>query len=146
VSFTLELPGHGMTVAVTNHALERYAERVRPHLDGFKRLHADMVRLVAVCGHTSSQAPAWAVPFNGEEPDDVERFYVHCGDICLLVKASPPGSRLPGAVVTVFAKGGLGETARAHRNRNRAARTWGRTHKDRNVPRRHVSSPQPTLE
>jgi hypothetical protein len=147
VSFTLELPGAGVTVAVTNHALERYCERVRPHLDGLKRLHADMVRLAATCGATSPQRPDWATwDWNGGD-DEIGRLYVHCGDICLVVKQSPPGSRLPGAVVTVLARGHMSEIARRDRNRYRAARTWRKTRQGgQKMPRRHVHSPEPTLE
>jgi hypothetical protein len=147
VSFTLELPGAGMTVAVTFHALERYGERVRPHEERPAKLHEDMVRLAGVCGVTSSELPLWARGWDQELGDDVERCYVHCGDVCLVVKRSPEGSRLPGAVVTVLAKGHMGELARAHRNGRRAGRTWARVHeKKRKVPRRHVSSRKPILE
>jgi hypothetical protein len=146
-TYRLELPGMKTDVAVTPHALERYSERVRPAETRYGRLHEDMVRLVAACGHTSSEPPVWAneEDWNLEQPR--ERIYVHCGDVALVVQHSPEGSRLPGAVVTVLVRGGISETARAKRNAHRGSRTWRKTHKDREkMPRRHVSSRQPILE
>jgi hypothetical protein len=142
VTFVLELPGG--PVAVTNHALERYGERVRPHLAGLKRLHADMARLVGVCGCVQDDPPAWVKDDWDREGEREGRFVV-CGDICLVLQLSPEGSRYPSAVVTVLAKGHMGDVARAKRNSRRAARTW-RNGKKVKLPRRRVNSANPILE
>jgi hypothetical protein len=144
VTFVLELPDG--PVAVTNHALERYGERVRPYLDGLRRLHADMVRLVGVCAVVQDDPPAW-VKDDWDREGKRERRFVVCGDICLVLQLSPEGSRYPAAIVTVLAKGHMGDAARAKRNDRRAARTWRKTRQGAvKMPRRHVHSPEPTLE
>jgi hypothetical protein len=142
VTFVLELPGG--PVAVTNHALERYGERVRPHMAGYRRLHADMVRLVGVCGSVQADPPAW-VKDDRDREGEREGCFVACGDICLVVQESPEGSRFPAAVTTVLARGHMGDVARAKRNSRRAARTW-RNGKKVKLPRRRVNSANPILE
>jgi hypothetical protein len=145
MTFTLKLPGRRMVAAVTPHALVRYGERVRPHLIDREALHKDLCRVVEVCGSTSAAPPDWSNEnWDGDTREDGDLF-VHCGDICLVVRQSPPGSRLPGAVVTVLTRGGMSDVARSKRNSSRAARTW-RNGKKSKMPRRHVQSPEPTLE
>ncbi len=143
--WNLTLPGLELRAAVTPHALERYRQRVRPHIETRSKLHADLLRVVEVCGHTSPLPPDWA-NWEWEEGSGSDGdLFVHCGDICLVVRQSPEGSRFPAAVVTVLTRGGMSDLARAKRNSSRASRTW-RPSKKQKMPRRHVHSPQPTLE
>jgi hypothetical protein len=137
MTWTLQLPGLQMTVAVTPHALARYGERVRPHLEGNERaLHNDLARVVRACGMTTPLAPEWANnDWNDNQPRESDLF-VHCGDICLVVRQSSAGSRHPGAVVTALTRGGISEIARAKRNGHRSRKTWKARKKDSGDNRR----------
>lgn len=146
---TLILPGLGIHCAVSDHALKRYGERVRPHLAGDRdALRADMRRLVDVCGLTSPLAPSWVRNDWIKEAVDSD-LWVHCGDVALAVSASE--GLCPYVVTTVMAKGSISDVARSKRNLYRSGRTYRKRkakHNDRKAPRRmpprHVNLPDPT--
>jgi hypothetical protein len=142
----LRLPGLGVRCAVTDHALERYAQRVRPHLEGDQdALWADLRRLVEACGTTSPKRPEWVREdwTRGEVRDS--DLWVHCGDVALVVGES--AGRCPAVMTTVLCRGGISEIARAGRNKRRSARTYRKgkaKHDARKAPRRSVDLPEPT--
>jgi hypothetical protein len=117
----------GRRAHMTLHAIERYRDRVRPHLNSYEKIHADAQRLVEVCGLLADEPPAW---INGaweaeREMDTEPRGWLICGDICfpLAEDRERPG-RL--AALTVLTKGGISDEARLSRNRRRSARTHGK--------------------
>jgi hypothetical protein len=134
----LTLPG-GLRVAVSHHALERYAERIRPHLAGDRdALFADLARLVAACGSVSHERPAW---INDDWTVDTGAartlFWLDCGDIALPLGASVGSERL--LATTVLTRGGISDVARRNRNRQRSSRTRG----DRMAKRRRPGEGRP---
>src|SRR5215218_4992001 len=101
MSRVLRLPGLGARCAVTDHALERYARRVRPHLEGDEpALLADLLRLVEVCGVTSPLRPDWVREDWTTGEVNESDLWIHCGDIALAVAESIGGC--PYAVTTVL--------------------------------------------
>jgi hypothetical protein len=125
LSRILRLPGTDIRAGISDHALERYAQRVRPHLEEPDELAADLSRLVKAHGTTYRVAPEW-VPPDWPNPDDL---WVHCGDVALVVAPSTGGC--PKVVTTVLAKGGISDANRARRNGARSARTHGRRKRGR---------------
>lgn len=121
----LTLPG-GLRVAVSHHALERYAERVRPHLEGDRdALFADLGRLVATCGTVGHERPDWV---NDDWTVDTGAlrtlFWLDCGDIALPLGETAGRERL--LATTLLTRGGISDVARRGRNLKRSSRTHGR--------------------
>ena len=102
-----------VNVRVTNHAVERYMERVRPGLD-FKRAKAELIHLVGQFGEERPR-PEW-MSMKAQEPD----VWVAVGDDVWL----PCERRGDGRLVahTVLAQGCLSAEARARRNADRRRR------------------------
>jgi hypothetical protein len=126
----LTLPG-GQRAAVSHHALERYAERVRPHLDGDRdALFADLARLVAACGTVSHDRPPW---INDDWTVDTGAartlFWLDCGDVALPLCGTTGGERL--LATTLLTRGGISDVARRGRNLKRSSKTHGRRLKNR---------------
>jgi hypothetical protein len=127
----LTLPG-GQRAAVSHHALERYAERVRPHLDGDRdALFADLARLVAACGTVGHERPAWVsrdwITDDGMGP--VPMLWLDCGDIAVPLHGSTGRERL--LATTLLTRGGISDVARRGRNLKRSSKTHGRRLKNR---------------
>ena len=118
--FPLQTPG-GFIVHMTDHAIARYRERVRPHLDDDLAVYRDAQRLVNVCGMLETETPAWAGCLDGSEPE----MWLVCGDVAFVCALD---RRRPGVMValTVVTRGGISDEARQARNRKRSARTWAR--------------------
>jgi hypothetical protein len=121
------LPVDGRRVWMTLHAIERYRDRVRPHLNSYDAIAADAARLAGVCGVLADRSPAWV---NGtweaeREMDTEPRGWLVCGDICMPLAED---REKPGKLValTVLTKGGISDEARLSRNRRRSARTHGK--------------------
>lgn len=114
----------GRRAYMTDHAVARYRERVRPHLDSDEAAHADARRLVERVGELADEAPAWV---NGNWKAELETKacgWVHCGDICMPLaddREKPGTGRL--VVLTVLTRGGISDETRASRNKRRASRT-----------------------
>jgi hypothetical protein len=128
MSRILRLPGTDIRAGISDHALERYAERVRPGLIGAVSagtIAADLRRLVDAHGTTHRHPPDW-VPPDWPSPEDL---WVHCGDVALVVAPSTGGC--PKVVTTVLARGGISDANRARRNGARSARTHGRRKRGR---------------
>jgi hypothetical protein len=128
------LPGGGRA-AVSHHALQRYAERVRPHLDGDRdALFADLQRVVAACGTVSSHRPAWTnLDWTADVADDLGVLcWLDCGDIALPLCGTAGGERL--LATTLLTRGGISDVARRRRNRRRSSRTWGARKGNRHGP------------
>jgi hypothetical protein len=120
----LALPG-GLRVAVSHHALERYAERVRPHLAGDRdALFADLGRLALSCGSVSPDRPEWVHDdWTVDTGASRTLWWLHCGDIALPLGESVGQERL--LATTLLTRGGISDAARRGRNRKRSTRTWG---------------------
>jgi hypothetical protein len=121
------LPVDGRRVWMTLHAIERYGDRVRPHLNSYEKIHADAQRLVEVCGLLADGPPAW---INGtweaeREMDTEPRGWLVCGDICfpLAEDREKPGKLV---ALTVLTRGGISDETRLTRNRRRAHRTYAK--------------------
>ena len=123
------LPAPGRRVYMTDHALERYRDRVRPHLEDDVALHRDAYRLVEVCGVLTERAPEWANLQYTDEPNEPDAWLV-CGDVAfvLAVDRQRP-SRL--VALTVITRGGISELARTNRNRRRSQRTHAKRRRNK---------------
>lgn len=106
-----------MIVRVTNHAVERYQERVRPALDR-QGAFDELVRLLRAAGDVVEDLPVWA---HHTEDDDVKFDAVAMlgPDIAAPCHLTQGGYLL---AVTVIARGWLPDGARQHRNRVHRAR------------------------
>jgi hypothetical protein len=121
------LPVDGRRVWMTLHAIERYRDRVRPHLNSYDAIAADAARLAGVCGVLADRSPAWV---NGtweaeREMDTEPRGWLVCGDICMPLAED---REKPGKLValTVLTRGGISDETRLTRNRRRAHRTYAK--------------------
>jgi hypothetical protein len=134
----LTLPG-GQRAAVSHHALERYAERVRPHLAGDRdALFADLGRLALSCGSVSPDRPEWVRDdWTVDAGASRTLWWLHCGDIALPLGESVGQERL--LATTLLARGGISDVARRNRNRQRSSRTRG----DRMAKRRRPGEGRP---
>jgi hypothetical protein len=126
----LTLPGE-LRAAVSHHALQRYAERIRPHLDGDRdALFADLERLVATCGALNPDRPAWVHDdWTVETGPERALFWLDCGDVVLPLCGTTGGERL--LATTLLTRGGISDVARRGRNLKRSSRTHGRRLKNR---------------
>ena len=105
------------------HAIERYRDRVKPHLT-FEEANAELRRLLRHAT-ISSQRPGWT----HDKHEDAT--YAALSDGIVLVVLSDQYAA--GVAVTCLTRGGVGDEARAKRNRRRPRRTvfGGRSRKDR---------------
>ena len=105
------------------HAIERYRDRVKPDLT-FEEANAELRRLLR---HATvvSERPSWS---NDKHEDAT---YAVLSDGIVLVVLSDRYAA--GIAVTCLTRGGVGDEARAKRNRRRPRRTvfGGRSRKDR---------------
>jgi hypothetical protein len=116
------LPVEGRRVFMTLHALERYGERVRPHLSAYAQIHQDAARLVECAGVLSDTAPDWVNESWYRDNDTDPRGWLICGDVCFpLAEDREKRGRL--VALTTFTRGGISEAARSARNRRRSLRT-----------------------
>jgi hypothetical protein len=132
IHYPAVLPGLGLA-AFTHHALDRYRERVRPHLDSRKAAYEDARRLIEVCAVVDSAPPDWMNGhYDGRSTmfDNPQRRYVACGDVCFIIDPSQGDARW--AILTTVCRGGISEAAREHRNRQAAGRRRGRRYKQGN--------------
>ena len=108
---------------LTAHAVERYRDRVKPHLT-FEEANAELRRLLRHAT-ISSQRPSWT---NDKHEDAT--YAVLSDGIVLVVLGDQHAA---GVAVTCLTRGGVGDEARAKRNRRRPRRTvfGGRSRKDR---------------
>lgn len=91
-------------ITVSEHAQERYRERVRDVLD----VEGEIVLLAGVCGRVQFEPPAW----RGWSDQPVEVWLMLGDDVAFpLVR---------GTAVTCIARGGMSDTARAGRNGHNA--------------------------
>ena len=117
-------------IYMTLHALQRYGERVRPHLASYERMHADCARLVQVAGELSDVPPAWINGHWEREMDAEPRGWLVCGDICMpLAEDREKPGRL--VALSTLTRGGISDIARADRNRRRSARTHAKRRRAR---------------
>jgi hypothetical protein len=101
--------------AFTVHAVSRYIERVKPSLSA-NNARRECEQLAGL-GFVSVNAPRWLV-FDGDCDG-----WLHCGDVAFPLKN--------GYAVTCLVRGLMPASIRAHRNRDRARRTYAATHKRR---------------
>jgi len=106
------------------HAIERYRDRVKPDLT-FKEADAELRRLLRHAT-ISSQRPSWI----SDKREDATTYAVLSDGIVLVVRSDRCAA---GIAVTCLTRGGVGDEARAKRNRRRPRRTvfGGRSRKDR---------------
>jgi hypothetical protein len=98
-------------IAATNHAVERYRDRVRPGYS-FADARRDLLNVAEAAGTISDEAPSWVV----ESDLEADRRYMKIGDdICAVLEPTSGADRA--VIVTVLFKGGLSPQARARRNR-----------------------------
>lgn len=104
-----------LPIGISDHAVERYVERVRPGL-GFVAARRELRRLIEA-GTLTATAPEWVA-----ESADVSDAYLDAGDvaICLNVDNSRGGRKLVAA--TVLIRGSLPPLTRERRNKARRAR------------------------
>ncbi len=100
--------------AFSQHAVERYIERVKPCLDR-DRAWAEL-KALAPLGEIVTQRPAWA-----GTGDAADGFLCLCDCVCFPV--------INGLAVTCLVRGSLPKHTRLARNKARARRTFARTHK-----------------
>jgi hypothetical protein len=126
---TIALPGCGRRAALTDHAYERWAERVnwaapRP------QAKLDIERLANQNGVFMLKAPDWTAWQDGGRATRTFGFVV-CGDVCLVIAHSRENEREL-VIATIITRGELmpGERARRHRDsRERRYRTRSRARK-----------------
>jgi hypothetical protein len=114
----------GRRIYMTDHAVERYRERVRPHLETDGDVYLDAKRLVDCAGEMSDTAPEWVrYEWVGEHMEP--RGWLVCGDIAMPVTED---RERPGKLValTVLTRGSISDESRRERNRRRSARTHGK--------------------
>jgi hypothetical protein len=114
----------GRRAYMTDHAIERYGQRVRPHLQRPDELYADARRLVEVAGVLAEDPPEWvAYEWVGEHME--ARGWLVCGDIAMPLAED---RQRPGRLValTVLTRGSISDEARRNRNRKRSHRTYAK--------------------
>jgi hypothetical protein len=114
----------GRRIHMTDHALERYRERVRPHLEDDDAVYKDARRLVDCAGELVEGAPEWVrYGWVGENFD--ARGWLVCGDIAMPLAED---RQRPGKLValTVLTRGSISDEARRNRNRKRSHRTYAK--------------------
>lgn len=111
-------------VFVTDHALERYRERVRPHLEDAEAVWADMRRLARTCGELRATPPEWYR--EAWETAEKPCRWLLCGDIAIVCQREAERDRL--VAVTTIVRGGISDAARAARNRRKAGKRHRRAH------------------
>lgn len=108
-----------MRLGLTNHAVERYVERVKPTFD-FSEARRELQRLCDLAGEPSRERPDWH--FLPEHATEAAEFYLTLSDgICAAVKGTD--------VVTVLTRGGSSPAHRANkreRKRRQRARRRGK--------------------
>ena len=108
------------TIHLTNHAIDRYRERVRPGLS-FKAAELELA-LVAASGEITTQAPAWHLRNCAQEAP----YYLVIADVLLPLR--PHYSEIDVLVATTcLARGCLSADARRHRNARKRHRAGRRT-------------------
>jgi hypothetical protein len=118
VKFALHTPA-GERVFLTDHAIARYRERLREHLQTPEQIHADARRLVACCGVIQTAAPEWANP----EAREADAWLV-CGDVAFVLGSDRARNRY--VALTTVTRGGISDEARRTRNAKRSARSYAR--------------------
>lgn len=102
----------GRPFHLTEHAVDRYQERVRPALSP-EAAKADLLRLIAACGRQGTP-PEWAI-----SNEYVTDWFLFIGDdVCLPIHK--------GSAVTCLTRGGLPELTRARRNERKQAQRRAR--------------------
>ena len=115
----------GRRAYMTDHAIERWRQRVRPHLDSDEQAHADAVRLVSAVGEFSETPPAWVNGNWARELETEGRGWLVLGDICMpLAEDREKPGRL--VALTVLTRGGISDESRKVRNRMRSHRTYAK--------------------
>ena len=118
-----------VTVDVSDHAIKRYGERVRPGL-AYADLEAEVLRVVRTFGVVCQEPPEWM------EPDgrDVAWLVVEDG-ICFPLQPSRDSDELFVAT-TCMVRGGMPERLRRRRNHRRAIRASRRAMRRTGLPGR----------
>lgn len=106
-----------MRIALTEHAIERYVERVKPHLE-LAEARAELERLADMCPGPS-EPPAHL----RERRDDADAFAEIAPGIWLVL--------LNGRALTCLTNAGLSEAARRNRNRRKAEHRRAKRQKQR---------------
>lgn len=104
-----------MSFSITNHAVERYIERVRPALE-IGPARTEMTRLARDCGIRTTEPPDWVASHDikiqrGQEVPDSYIDIGNTGIVFVLYKNT---------MVTVLTRAGMGSTARQTRNAKKA--------------------------
>ena len=143
MKFGLRTPA-GERVYLTDHALERYGERVRPHLQAPQDLQVDAQRLVKACGVLSEAAPEWA-NCNWEAEAREPAAWLVCGDVAFVVEVDGKGRRV---ALTTITRGGISDQARRERNARRSAKRYARRKRNSAMERALGGRPRhlPALE
>ncbi len=111
---------------LTAHAIERYRDRVKPHLT-FEEANAELRRLLRTATAVS-QRPSWS----NDKYEDAT-YAVLSDGIALVVRSNQYAA---GVAVTCLTRAGVSDEARAKRNKRRPRRTvfGGRSRNDRRRP------------
>lgn len=117
-----------MRVWYSDHAVDRFIERVRPTLE-WRAAAVELRRLVETFGERVER-PAWC-----PEPEFEGFCIAVCDDVVVVCREDHRPQMLPLAV-TVLARGHMGEESRERRNERRRKRPSARTRKlaDRTRP------------
>jgi hypothetical protein len=120
---------------VTNHAVERYIERVKPALEFEAAMHE--IRALTPSAEFSESRPAWAAATN--EPDS-EGYLVVCDSFAFPVVNGHLTTCLTRCGMSQEARAGITQRKRGKRNGRRAAQSM---HQANNFTRREAKSRKP---
>lgn len=115
------------TIYVSEHAIDRYIERVAPGMvDRREDVHELIIRLVRVDAHTRPRVPDWVYrdPTQPNEAVGVEQWAV-------LVELGIAFPLRDGWVLSTLTRAGLSEHQREKRNQRRAHRRAARKFRER---------------
>lgn len=115
----------GVSISVTDHAVWRYQERVRPGLE-LADARRDLLRLLKGC-EVTTDLPDWT----RDREDRVDAVAV-LSDGVVLALIRERGSKY--RAVTCLVRGGMGEQTRARRNAWKAKRRAARHARNRKKP------------
>jgi hypothetical protein len=112
-----------LAVEVSAHAIERYAERVKPGLD-LQAAECEVLAVIANHAVLIEVAPAWVIP---NEVSGKATLWACVGDGIVFALAQPPQN--PGGLwyaVTCITRSCVSEQTRERRNAKAAARRFKR--------------------
>lgn len=128
----VRLTAQGRRVTVTEHAIIRYRDRVKPALT-VREARVDLLRMLVGCATVSAVCPSWKKGKQSRLRDKTDEWWMLGDDIALA------GTYVHGVVVlhTTITRGGISDQAQADRAQRRKVVGKGRPARTKHGEARH---------